>query len=156
MITIVKSVKFRPNRSNCVICEFPNRFKVASEELGIPHPPGYPFLAISLRIWNGIFKLFFQDASMIAFTSALYSSTVASCSNVLLFHLLLQCCHSTTISIFGVTIFSFSHRYGFTYSRIWAVQTGLAGLIMSHSFSMEKNKTVKVRGNGQRNLKSLH
>ena len=50
---------------------------------------------------------------MIAFSSALYSATVASCSNVLLFKLLLQCCQSTTISIVGVTIFGFCHRFGF-------------------------------------------
>ena len=52
---------------------------------------------------------------MIAFSSALYSATVASCSNVLLFKLLLQCCHSTTISVVGVTIFGFCHRLGFAH-----------------------------------------
>lgn len=82
---------------------------VASEEFGIPHPPGYPLLAITLRIWNSFFRLFHQNASMISFTSALFSATVASCSNVLMFKLLLQCCQSKTFSVVGVTIFGFCH-----------------------------------------------
>ena len=58
---------------------------------------------------------------MIAFSSALYSATVASCSNVLLFKLLLQCCHSTTISVFGVTIFGFCHRLGCAHFSLQSV-----------------------------------
>ena len=56
---------------------------VAAQEGGIPHPPGYPLLAILLKLWN-----YFVPPEYIAFSSALLNSFIAALCNTALYTLI--------------------------------------------------------------------
>ena len=75
---------------------------VAAQELGIPHPPGYPLLAIMLKMWN-----LFVPAKHIAWSSALLNSFLAALCNTAMYTLV-EGATRPSVAIIATTVFGFS------------------------------------------------
>ena len=80
----------------------PSELIVAAQEVGIPHPPGYPLLAILLKLWN-----YFVPNSLIAFSSALLNSLIAALCNTA-FYSLIEKATRPSVALLGTTLFGFS------------------------------------------------